>query len=306
MNKEVWHLKKLRAMGNDKTIKSSKQKVNSMIKKELINQSIDYMLQQIDEEITVKDVAEHFHYSEYYFSRAFKAVTGESVYAFIKHLKMDQSAIDIKLKKSRLISDIGLEYGYTSSNYSSAFKLHHSISPSKFREATNTIKIPNPFQPDLLNCFEDYAVYNSKIKIERLESTRVIYERVIGNYDALKEKWFWFFDTYKDYINEDTIVMERFYDDPTITSPSHCVCDLCATVEEECKLENITTLRGGKFAIYRYEGKIKDIFYTLQGIFTVWFPISGYEMDERYGLNIYRKIDKETQFVIMDLCIPIR
>lgn len=277
-----------------------------MIKKELINQSIEYMLQRIDEEITVKDVADHFHYSEYYFSRAFKAITGEGVYAFIKHLKMDQSAIDIKLKKSKTISDIGLEYGYTSSNYSSAFKLHHSMSPSKFRETTNTTNVFNPFRPDILNCFEDYEVYNSKIKIELLENTRVIYERVFGNYDELKEKWFRFFDTYKDYINDDTIMIERFYDDPTITSSNRCVCDLCATVEQECKLENMITLKGGKFAVYRFEGIIKDIFCTLQGVFAVWLPLSGYEMDERYGLNIYRKIEKESHFVIMDLCIPIK
>ncbi len=34
-----------------------------MIKKELINQSIDYMLTHIDEKFTVWDVANHFHYS---------------------------------------------------------------------------------------------------------------------------------------------------------------------------------------------------------------------------------------------------
>lgn len=74
-----------------------------MITKELINQSIDYMLRHLDDEITVKDVAAHIHYSEYHFSRTFKSITGESVYAFIKHLKMDQSAIDLKLKETKLL-----------------------------------------------------------------------------------------------------------------------------------------------------------------------------------------------------------
>lgn len=277
-----------------------------MIKKELINQSIDYMMQHIDNEITAKDVADYFHYSEYYFNRSFKAVTGESVYAFIKHLKMDQSAIDIKLKMNKTITDIGLNYGYTASNYSSAFKLHHSISPSKFRETTNRASISNPFQPKVINYFETYEAYNSKIKIELIENTRVIYERVLGNYDDLKEKWFQFFDTYNKYIHDDTIMMERFYDDPTITSFNSCVCDLCATVDEDCLLDNTITIKGGKFATYRFEGKIKDIFCTLQGVFAVWLPKSGYEMDKRYGLNIYRNIDKETDFVIMDLCIPIK
>ncbi len=61
--------------------------------KNVIDQSIDFILEHLDENITVKDVAGQFHFSESYFSRIFKAETGESVYAFMKRLKMDQSAI---------------------------------------------------------------------------------------------------------------------------------------------------------------------------------------------------------------------
>lgn len=104
-----------------------------MINKELISKSIDYIIHNLDEDIAVKDVAEQFHFSEYYFCRSVKAVTGESVYEFIKRLKMDQSAIDIKLEKKRPITEIGLDYGYSSSNYSSAFRKHHNISPVEFR-----------------------------------------------------------------------------------------------------------------------------------------------------------------------------
>lgn len=32
--------------------------------KELINQSIDYIIRHFNEEISAKDVAEHFHFSE--------------------------------------------------------------------------------------------------------------------------------------------------------------------------------------------------------------------------------------------------
>jgi AraC family transcriptional regulator len=277
-----------------------------MIKKELINQSIDYMLQRLDEGITVKEVAAQFHYSEYYFSRAFKAITGQSVYAFIKHLKMDQSAIDIKLKKGKAISDIGLEYGYSASNYSSAFKLHHKTSPSKFRKATNKTNIANPFQPDIQASFENFEAYNNQIRIEFHEETRVIYERFVGSYGDLKQEWLQFFETYKNYMHDGTIMMERFYDDPAINSSNSCLCDLCATVDDTCQLENVTTLKGGKFASYRFEGEIKNIFGTLQGVFAVWLPKSGYEMDEHYGLNIYRRIDKEIDFVILDLCIPVK
>ena len=277
-----------------------------MLKEEIIVQSIDYMLLHINDELNVSDVASHFHYSESYFSHAFKAITGESVYSFMKHLKMDQSAIDIKLRKRKPLTDIGMEYGYSSSNYSSAFKLHHNISPSEFRESTNTTSITNPFHPEIQNCFENYETYNNKIKVIHLDSMRVIYEKVLGNYEDLKEKWVCFLDHYKNYIFENTTILERFFDDPTITSSNYCICDLCITVEKDCELENIITLDGGKFASYRFNGEIKDIFCTLQGIFAVWLPKSGYEMDKRYGFNIYHEIDIKNNSVIIDFCIPIK
>jgi len=78
------------------------------------------------------------------------------------------------------------------------------------------------------------------------------------------------------------------------------------TVDQSCSLDNITTIPGGKYAVYRFEGLIEEIFGAFQGIFTVWLPKSGYEMDERYGLEIYRAVDEYNRYVVMDLCIPIR
>lgn len=90
-----------------------------MDKKNLINQNIDYILQDFDEDISVGDVADYFHFSKYYICRVFKEETGESIYALMKRLKMDQSAISIKLEKNKAITDIGLDYGYIQNLYQS-------------------------------------------------------------------------------------------------------------------------------------------------------------------------------------------
>lgn len=277
-----------------------------MIKKEIINQIIDYIRQHFDEDISVGDVAGHFHFSKYYFCRAFKEATGESIYAFMKRLKMDQSAIDIKLGKNKPLTDIGLDYGYSPSNYSSAFKKHHRVSPIEFRKSINVTGISIPFRPQEFVSFQTFDAYAGGIKIQEMDAIWVIYERIIGDYSELEQKWFQFIDKYKEYIKAETLLIEKFYDDPSITGLSQCICDLCMTVDENCILDNKTVIKGGKFATYRFEGKIKDIFCTLQGVFSVWLPQSGYEMNERYGLNIYRNIDRDSGRVILDLSIPVK
>ena len=100
-------------------------------------------------------------------------------------------------------------------------------------------------------------------------------------------------------------MVERYFHDPAITDPSQCICDICMTVEEDCDLDNLMRIKGGRWIVYHFDGEIQDIFETLQGIFNVWLPQSGYHMARSYGLNIYHHIERENHRVVMDLCIPI-
>ncbi len=277
-----------------------------MITNKFVNQSIDYIMQHLGEEISVEDVAHHCHFSKYYFSRVFKAETGESIYAFLKRLKIEQSAFRLKIEKSKSITEIGFNYRYSPSNYTSAFKKHYNISPAEFRKVMNTSTVNHPIFPDNLVRFKSFAEYNQRITIRQINDIVVIYERYIGNYIELGKNWCDFTEKYKDYLNEDTLLIERSYDDPSITSIEQCLYDICMTVDENCSLDNVTTIRGGKYAVYGFEGLIPEIFAAFQGIFNVWLPGSGYEMDDRYGFEIYRAVNCENMRFVIDLYIPIR
>lgn len=106
-----------------------------MDRKKLVNQSIDYIMQHLEEDLSLDTVSAHFYISKYHFSRIFKEETGESIYSFIKRCRVDQSAVDMKLNPAKAITDIGLDYGYSSSNYSSVFKKRHDISPTAFKQS---------------------------------------------------------------------------------------------------------------------------------------------------------------------------
>lgn len=277
-----------------------------MITKELVIKSIDYIMQHLDEEISIEDVADYCHLSKYYFSRVFKAETGESIYAFIKRLKMEQSAFRLKVEKDKSITDVGYDYGYSPSNYSSAFKKHNNISPAEFRKGKYTECVPNPFYQDKLARFQSFEEYDKQISIQELDDLVVIYERHIGNYIELGKNWRDFIEKYKDYLKEDTLLIERSYADPSVTSIDQCLYDICMTVDKNYSFDNVTTIQGGKYAVYRFDGLVQDIFAVFQGLFNVWLADSGYEMDERYGLDIYRTINWKNMQVVMDLCIPIK
>lgn len=276
-----------------------------MDRKKLVNQSIDFIIQHLNEHLSLDTVADQFHLSKYHFSRIFKEETGESVYGFIKRCKVDQSAIDMKLNPTKAIIDIGLDYGYSASNYSSLFRKHHDTSPVMFRQSIPTDCMAIPFAPERVAHFKTVEEYATQIEIKKMDDLFVLYERFIGNYVDLEKNWYQFLDKYKAFFNKKTILVERFFHDPAITTPAQCICDICMTVEHDCDLSNVMWISGGQWIIYHFDGEIKDIFETLQGIFSVWLPQSGYKMAQRYGLNIYRRIDWDNHSVVMDLCIPI-
>lgn len=277
-----------------------------MISNELVIKSIDYIMSHLDEEISIEDVASYCYLSKYYFSRIFKAETGESIYAFIKRLKMEQSAFKLKVEKDKSITDIGYDYGYSPSNYSSAFKKHNNISPAEFRKGKYEECVVNPFYKYKLASFQSFEEYDKQIRIQEFDDFMVVHERHIGSYLELRKNWHDFIEKYKAYLKEDTLLIERSYADPSVTGVDQCLYDICMTVDKNIPFDNVTTIKGGKFAVYRFHGFVQDIFAAFQGMFNVWLTKSGYEMEERYGIDIYRAINWEDMHVVMDLCIPIK
>ena len=276
-----------------------------MDRKKLVSESIDYIIQHLEEELSLDTVAAHFFISKFYFSRIFREETGETLYSFIKRCRVDQSAVDMKLNPTKAITDIGLDYGYSSSNYSSVFRKRHNTSPAMFRQSLATRSMPVPFAPDRIARFQTAEEYASRMELLELGDFFVVYERFIGNYAELEKNWYQFLDKYKALLREDTILAERFFNDPAITDPTQCICDICMSADPDCGLDHVTWIKGGKWLVYHFDGEIRDIFETLQGIFSVWLPQSGCKMAQRYGLNIYHSIDRENHRVKMDLCIPV-
>ena len=87
-----------------------------MIENEVVNKAVNYIMEHIGENIPIEDIANDCHYSKFYLNRMFREATGESIHAFIKRVKMEQSAFRLKVEKNKSITDIATDYGYSSSN----------------------------------------------------------------------------------------------------------------------------------------------------------------------------------------------
>lgn len=277
-----------------------------MIENQSINRAIDYILAHINEPIGVDAISAHCNFSKYHFSRLFRAETGESVYEFVKRVRLEQSAFRLKIEQDRSITDIGCEYGYSASNYSSAFKQHYDIPPVDFRRGILEKSTVNPIFHNTDIHPETYEQVQSKITIETLPDYHVVYARHKGSYKDLPTHWAQFLKDYEAYRTDDALLIECTYDDPVITNEDSCLYDLYMTVPEGFLPGRTCMLKGGKFAIYHFDGSVHQIYHALQSIFTIWLPQSGHAIDERYGFDIYREINCDAMNMKIDICIPIK
>lgn len=296
-----------------------------MIENQIVNKAIEYIFSHLEKDLSVEEIAEYCGYSKFYLTRLFKAETGESIYAFIKRLKVEQSAWRLKVEKGRSITEIGNEFGYSPSNYATLFRDHFEKTPAQFRKDIDDISINHAFLHGKDNKLETYEECCKKITIETLPDYYVLYERRKGNYQHLEQDWCEFMEDYKDFVTDSTVFIERTVNDPTITKPEDCIYDICMTVDKDDPRlvfqktaaagitskagtpagPNTMIIEGGKFAVYHYAGYPQMIYMAYQSFFCNWLAETGNKVDNRGGFDIYRKIDNETLYMELDICIPI-
>lgn len=277
-----------------------KTRKSSTIRKIAVNKAIDYIMMNLEEDITVNDVANYCGYSRYYLTRVFKEEVGEAIYQYILRIRMEKSAVVIMVENERSIGEIGGEYGYSSSNFATVFKKKWGISPESYRITSDYLKI----FPNKLKNIEE------RVTIEYLELFKVVYERKKGNYRNIPEDWRNFVKKYKNFVTKETKYIEGIFDDPFITDEDNCMYELCQTIENDrYRLEEKSSvmtqfLGGGEYAIYHFVGNPKFIFMAYQEFLANWVPNSGRRLERKKVLNIYRKIEKG--YIEMDICFPLK
>lgn len=282
---------------------------STTIRRAVINKAINYIFDHMEEDITVDDVARHCAYSKYHLTRMFKEDTDEALYQFIKRVRLERSAWRLKVEKEKSITEISGEYGYSSSNFATAFKKHLDISPADFRKQSEQIVKESSFSNGIsLDELEDAG---ERITVEQLEGFTVIYERKKGNYHDMPKEWCIFIEKYNYLATKDTIYIECTIDDPSITDEDNCMYELCQTISPEHPvLKEKTEIQthsfdGGTYAVYHFKGYPHFLYMVYQEIFCRWLSRTGNQLAERPILDIYRKVRKDG-YMEIDICFPLK
>lgn len=120
---------------------------------------IDYLDSNLDEEITIDNIAGKFHFNRFYLMKMFKKVTGITILEYVNQKKIKSSLNDIVNTDDKILK-IALNHGFNSQEYySETFTKVLGISPTEFRKSA-------PINPQNLSIGDDDMTRLEQIQSE--------------------------------------------------------------------------------------------------------------------------------------------
>ncbi len=104
-----------------------------------IQNSIEYIEDNLCDEIKLSDLAKQCYFSEFYFHKLFSSIVGETIMAYVRKRRLAEAAVELVETKDK-ITDIALKYNFGSEeSFSRAFKKIYGITPRECRNAERKI-----------------------------------------------------------------------------------------------------------------------------------------------------------------------
>jgi AraC family transcriptional regulator len=259
-----------------------------------------HIQQRLDEGLSLEELAALACFSPFHFHRIFKGMVGESVKGYVRRLRLERAASQLKLG-SRPVTQVALEAGYESPEaFARSFRAAFGISPSRFRAIRR--RTPKPAAPSGLHYTRQAPARHfrasptptkgMKVEIKRLEPMRVAFRRHVGPYSKVGATWDRFlpFMGKEGRLSGDSLILGICHDDPEVTPPARIRYDACLSVDDTFVAEGdigVQVIAGGDYAVTTHCGPYARLGRTYAALLGQWLPRSGRELRSAPCFEVY-------------------
>jgi AraC family transcriptional regulator len=283
-----------------------------------IQRTLDYIEENLQERISLEELAELACFSPFHYHRVFHFLVGESVMDYVRKRRLTHAAIRL-LNTDEKVIDIALDLGFQyQESFNRAFKKFFGVSPRQYR---NTTFIPiSLHQKAYLNMSRFTGGISMEMKLVTKPAFNIIgYELKTRNTDGennLEIPKFWqhyiqnnLGSKIPNPLNRNELGLCTDYNMIT----GEFVYMIGMEVEEGTPVPEGMSYRSFpemEYAIFTTpkateENFVQSIQQTWVEVFSKWFPDSGYEHQGSFEFELYdeRCYGKDKQ---IDICIPVK
>lgn len=247
--------------------------------RERLNRVLVYIQENTDKPLALDSLAAVANFSPFHFHRIFSAHVGETLYDYIRRVRLDKAANKLYYSDEP-ITAIALSAGYeTPAAFTKAFKQHFGRNPTEFK------KLRLQKLPESMDLIARGPVRRKerplKTEIRVLPEQKVLFVRKTGRYDkAAAEAWSTLmkFAYSRRMISKETKAIGISHDSPEITPEEKIRYDASITFKGSMKPEGevgIQTIAGGRYAVFLHKGPYSTFNKTYDYIMAAWYPESG-------------------------------
>lgn len=135
----------------------------------------NYIHENINSLITLRDLAKAAGYSQWHAARLFKEFTGKSPFEYIRVLRLSKAAVQLREGNSKII-DVAFDYVFDShEGFTRAFYKQFGICPKKYSDN------PKPIQLFMPHRVRDHylTIHKGEIEMSEKKSTNIVFVQVV-------------------------------------------------------------------------------------------------------------------------------
>jgi len=297
-----------------------------------INKTLDYIDANIENPMTLGELASVANFSKYHFNRIFHSIVGETPFQFIQRVRIERAAMLMLTNRKMTVSEVALRCGFTDlSVFSRNFKASFGVSPTRYRADkpqnsnfsqtdSNTRQadgraIPY-FCPELQTIkWRTNMKLNKSVEIRELPKMTLAYIRHIGPYKGDDQLFQNLWNRLFAWAGPRGLIGGRdfrslviYHDDPNVTIEDKLRMSVCITVPPETKVDGEIgrmELEAARYVIARFEVNAQQFQEAWDWLYGEWFPASGYQPDEKLCFEMYPEEPRDGKFVV-DICVPVK
>ncbi len=277
-----------------------------------------HIQEHLDDPLPLHELAGLACFSPYHFHRVFKGMVGESVKEYVRRLRLERAASQLKLGRASVV-DIALAAGYDSHEaFTRSFKVAFGAAPTQFRSARRLTK---PEVPSGLHYYECVTMRfrtlnrggSMKVEIKQLKPMHVAFMRHVGPYGEVGKTWDQFLTLMgKDgYLAGNPMMLGICHDDPEVTPPAKIRYDACLAVNGDFDPTGeigVQDVAGGTYAVATHVGPYSELGRTYAELLGQWIPRSGHELRDAPCFEVYVTDPQSTpaEELMTDIYAPLQ
>ena len=285
-----------------------------------INRVQDHIESHLDDELCIAQLARVASFSEFHFQRIFRQITGESLYSFIKRLRLEKAVFLLRMNHHLTIQDIALTVGFSNqASFAKALKERYGVSASGIRKI-NDLEMNRLINEFSMNgkVLKEELYYNIPVEliVKEIDPVKVLYTRHTGAYKGNSDLFMRLFNKLysfavrRGFAGPGTKWYAVYHDYGDLTREEMLRLSVCMSIEYDFDGQGefgCMELAGGKYAVGRFMLDTDEYQGAWDYMITKWLPESGYAPDDRLCFEYYPPQEYETDNTrrIVEIFIPI-